>query len=111
MKKKRNLFDCIPEKIRDEIRREDNNISVLLPRFTWGPLKKYLLPLMKSPIIKFQLDTMGTCVWETIDGEKTVLEISKEVCQKTQSIENEEWHQRMGLFMKMLKERELIRFS
>lgn len=109
MKKDKNLLNRIPERIREHIRREDNTISVLLPRFTWGPFKKYLLPLLKNPTLKVHLDEMGTCVWEHIDGKSTVLEISHQVCLQKQAEENNEWHQRIALFMRMLEAQDLIR--
>lgn len=101
-------MDMIPERIRDHEREEDGSVQVLYPRFEWGPLKKWLMPRLKNPFIRVNLDSVGSCVWEAIDGKKTVYEIGKEVCASLGEKEDENWHWRMGTFMQMLKNRDLI---
>ena len=110
-KQKQNLMDMIPECLHGYEEKEDGTIQVLLPRFQWKKKKKWLLPRMKRPYIKILLDSMGTLVWKNIDGNKTVYQISKKICEIMGEKEDENWHRRMAIFFQMLKRRDLIKFK
>ena len=109
-KKSLNLMNMVPQKKRDfEI--HEGIVHVLCARFEWGPLKRWLLPRMKNPFIRVKLDTLGSKVWQKIDGNNTVYQISLLVCKEMDEQEDEMWHKRMAIFFQMLKRRDLITFE
>ena len=57
-------------------RDSEGHIVLLKPRFGWGPLKRLLLPRLRSPYVRITLDEIGTFAWEQMDGRRTVGEIA-----------------------------------
>ncbi len=47
-------------------------VDVLVPRFTSKFAAKYILPRMKNPYIRANLDELGSYLWLNIDGETSV---------------------------------------
>jgi hypothetical protein len=67
-----NLLDLKPVRLVECERTGEERVTLLKPKFAWGPLKKLLQPRLKSPNYKIHLDEIGTFVWDHIDGETTV---------------------------------------
>ncbi len=72
-----NLLNLIPvQKIKCEIK-EDGLVVLLKPKYFNPFLAKHLLPRMKQPYFKINLDEIGSFFWLNCDGTRTVLEIAK----------------------------------
>ena len=77
-----NLLDLIPvQKIKYE---ENKNglITILKPKFKNKFMLKYVVPKLKNPSFKVNLDEFGSFVWEHIDGKTTVKEIGEQLKEK-----------------------------
>ena len=107
----KNLMDMVPKRLRDFEKKEDGSISVLYPRFNWGPLRKWLQPYIRQPFFRINLDAIGSKVWERIDGKRTVYSISVKTARDFGEKEDEIWHQRMAIYMQMLRRSNLIRWQ
>ena len=52
-------------------------VSLVIPRFRFPLLRKWLLPRLKNPYYRVKLDVIGTLVWKACDGKTTVREIAE----------------------------------
>ncbi len=80
-KQKHQFADLVAVPRCDHEMDEEGNVVLLKPRFGWGPLKRYLLPRLKSPYVRITLDAVGTRAWLDLDGHKTVGEIAQDLAQ------------------------------
>jgi hypothetical protein len=104
-----NVMEMIPTH-RAKFEKKDGVIILLAPKFKNIFFVKHIMPRMKQPNYKIQLDAFGTSVWNLIDGEKSVFEIAKEL--KTEYGESvEPVYERLGLFVNMLAQRHFITLS
>lgn len=55
--------------------REKELVDVLVPRFTNKFARKYILPKMKNPFIRANLDELGSFLWLNIDGKTNVAKL------------------------------------
>jgi hypothetical protein len=56
---------------------EAGELFVLLrPRFTRGPLARWLQPLLRRPCLRVHLDEAGSFIWARCDGQSTVAELA-----------------------------------
>ncbi|BEG98028.1 PqqD family protein [Bacteroides sedimenti] len=91
-KEKVNLFDVIPyisEHITTE--KEDGLSVVVFPRFRNKFMQKYFVPRGKSANIHIRLEEHGTAVWDLIDGNRTVKEITELLAEHFGQEENYEY--------------------
>ena len=92
MGKKQNLFDLIPiisEHIGTE---QEGEFSVItFPRFRNKFMQKYFVPKNKSKTIRIRLEEHGTAVWNLIDGQRSIKEISDLLAEHFQHEENYEY--------------------
>ena len=70
-----NIFDLIPERIAKYEESGEGLITILKPKFRNKIFVKYLLPRMKSPNFKVNLDQFGSFVWNQCNGKNTVEQI------------------------------------
>ncbi len=102
-----NLLDLIPVQHVDYTTNEEKMIVLLKPKFTNRILKKHIIPKMKSPNYKVNLDAYGTSVWNACNGKNTVAEIGDllrgEFGEKIEPV-----YERLGLFIKTLEKNKLI---
>ena len=86
----------------------ENRAVLLVPRFRWGPLAKWLQPRLKKPHIHVKLDDIGSFVWKRCDGKSTYSEIAKamreEFGQKTEPAE-----ERLKAFLLLLQKNKFAR--
>ena len=76
-KKDDNFLELIPviEEDQDWIE-EDGLVQIIIPRN--GILERIVRPVFKTPkSMKIDLDKLGSCVWKSIDGARTVEDIGK----------------------------------
>ncbi len=55
--------ELVPSRMCDHETDEEGNVVLLKPRFGWGPLKRFVLPRLKSPYVRITLDAIGTHAW------------------------------------------------
>lgn len=60
-------------------RRNDGLINVLVPKFSNKILTKLIVPMLKSPYIRANMDELGTAVWLQIDGKTKVYQIASKL--------------------------------
>ena len=82
-------------------------VTVLRPRYTWGPMAWWLQPRLRRPFFKVHLDELGSFVWSRCDGRTTVGEI---VCALEAAFESQEQLlQRAIYFVRELERGRMLR--
>ncbi|MCK4930978.1 MAG: PqqD family protein [Candidatus Aminicenantes bacterium] len=105
-----NLLELVPVKNLKWEKNEDGLICLLKPKFQLPFLKKHLLPLLKKPYYKINLDKIGSQFWESCDGVRTMEEIA--ACIKNAlGDEVEPLYERITLFLQSLEKNKFIRFK
>ncbi len=107
--KSQNLLELIPSKL-CEWEEHDGKVFVLIPRFSNKFGKKYLLPLMKHPFNKLELDEIGSFIWHQIDGKKNIYEIC-ELAASQFGDKIEPAFDRIGKFFSYLKLSKAVEFT
>ncbi len=88
-KEKVNLFDVIPYISEHVTTEKDGELSVIaLPRFRNKFMQKFFVPKGKSSNIHIKLEEHGTAVWNLIDGQRTVKEITDLLAEHFNNEEN-----------------------
>jgi Coenzyme PQQ synthesis protein D (PqqD) len=74
---------------------------LLVPRFRWGPMKRWLQPRLKRPNMRVKLDEIGSYAWKQMDGinsyEAIVDAMKGEFGEKIEPAED-----RLGKFLTVL---------
>ena len=113
MKKKKttiNLPDLIPVHNVEWVSNEKNLVVLLKPKFTHRLFTKYILPRMKSPNYKINLDLFGSAVWNNCNGKNTVAEIGSRL-KKEFGEEIEPVYERLSLFIQTLERSKFIYYA
>lgn len=55
---------------------EEDQVTVLIPKFTNRWLVRWFVPLLAKPEVRLRLDERGSFVWRQCDGTVTVREIA-----------------------------------
>ena len=105
-----NLLELVPVKNIEWEKTEGDLICLLKPKFQFPILKKHLLPRLKYPYYKINLDKIGSQFWENCDGVRTVEEIA-ECMKKALGDEVEPLYERITLFLQSLEKNKFIRFK
>jgi len=88
----------------------NNQITLLLPKFTNAFAKKYIVPRLKTTVFRLKLDELGSASWISIDGNKNVSAIADELLvsigEKIQPVE-----ERLTKFLTLLYEQRYITFQ
>jgi hypothetical protein len=103
-----NLLDLKPVRLVESERTDDDHVTLLKPKFTWGPLARLLQPRLKRPYYKIHLDEIGTFVWDRIDGETTVGAVA-DAARAHFGEKIEPVHGRIKQFLAMLERGALIK--
>jgi len=102
-----NLLDLIPvQKVKWE-NNEKKLVVLFKPKFINKLFVKHILPRMKSPNYKINLDEFGTAVWHNCDGKNTVAEIAERL-KKDFGEEIEPVYERLGAFIQTMERSKLI---
>jgi hypothetical protein len=72
-----NYLDNVPRRCVDFEEGEGGRLVLLRPKFITGPFARLLQPHLPRKFFRVQLDDVGTCVWNAIDGARTVGEIAE----------------------------------
>ena len=105
-----NLLELVPVKNTEWKETEEGLICLLKPKFRFPILKKHLLPHLKHPYYKINLDRIGSQFWESCDGVCTVEEIAKRM-KNALGDEVEPLYERITLFLQSLEKNKFIRFK
>ncbi|MCC8145463.1 MAG: PqqD family protein [Bacteroidales bacterium] len=91
-KKGVNLFDLIPHISEHITTEKEGELSVIaFPRFRNKFMQKHFVLKGKSPIIRIRLEEHGTAVWDLINGERSIKEISDLLAEHFNHEENYEY--------------------
>jgi len=105
-----NLLELIPVRTIEWIKDEEGKITLLKPKYKNPLLKKNLLPRMKNPNFKVNLDEIGSYLWLLIDGEKNVNQIAQLFKQKFGE-KVEPLYDRLAKFLTNLEKNGFIKFT
>jgi hypothetical protein len=104
-----NLLELIPLKNIEWEQQTDGLICLLKPKFQISFLRKRLLPHLKNPYYRINLDKIGSHFWESCDGVRNVKEIAE--CMKIKFGDDvEPLYERITLFLQNLEKNKFIRF-
>jgi len=105
-----NSFDLTPIKLVDHQIEENGLVSILMPKVYNKLMKKILEPKLSSKHVKIKLDEIGSTVWLSIDNNKNVGQIAKELVDrfhdKIQPVE-----ERLPKFISQLYAQKFITFK
>jgi hypothetical protein len=104
-----NLLELVPKKNIEWIKTDEGLICLLKPKFQLPILQKHILPRLKHPYYKINLDKIGSLFWESCDGVNTVEEIAKHM-KAALGDEVEPLFERITLFLQSLEKNKFIRF-
>jgi hypothetical protein len=108
--KKANYLDLTPICAKKHLIGDDEKVTVLIPKFTNKFVVERIVPKLKHPDMKLNLDEIGSAVWLLMDGKKKVKEIALELSQKfgdkIQPVD-----ERLTKFLTQLYEQRLITFD
>lgn len=108
--KNANYLDLTPVLTKEHLVGEDNSVTVIIPKFSNKFIVDKVVPKLKHPYIKLNLDELGSAAWLAIDGKKKVREIAVELSQKF----GDKIHpvdERLTKFLTQLYEQRLIIFE
>ncbi len=74
-KEAQNYLDLIPVRTVEEFSKEEEKVTLLIPKFKSEWARKWLIPPGRSKYFRIHLDAMGSNVWELIDGKRNTGEI------------------------------------
>lgn len=108
--KEANYLDLIPVCAKKHLVGDDEKVTVIIPKFTNKFAVEKIVPKLKHPDMKLNLDEIGSAVWLMMDGKKKVKEIAVELSQKfgdkIQPVD-----ERLTKFLTQLYEQRLIIFD
>jgi hypothetical protein len=108
--KNANYLDLTPVCAKKHLIGDDEKVTVIIPKFTNKFVVEKIVPKLKHPDMKLNLDEIGSAVWLLIDGKKKVKEIALELSQKfgdkIQPVD-----ERLTKFLTQLYEQRLITFD
>jgi hypothetical protein len=105
-----NLLDMIPVRVVNWKPDSQGLIVLLKPKFKWPWLRKHLLPRMKRPHYRVQLDQKGSFIWKHCDGQNTVGDLA-EMHRETFGKDVEPLLERLSLFLHSLEKNEFITYE
>jgi hypothetical protein len=74
-----NLLDLKPRRNLQWETRENELVTVIIPKFKNKYLVKWFVPLLAKPNIKLKLDKYGSFVWSRCDGHTSVQQIGQDM--------------------------------
>lgn len=102
-----NLLELKPRRNLEWETREDDLVTLVVPKFTSAFSKKWIVPMLAKPNIKVKLDAFGSFVWQRCDGSATVEKIGEEMAAAfNQPVE--ELYERMGMFLAKLAKNKFV---
>jgi len=82
---------------------------LIVPRFRWGPMKKWLQPRLKRPHMRVKLDEIGSFAWKQMNGVNIFQDIAEAMKdhfgEKVEPAED-----RLGKFLTLLYRDKFVEF-
>ncbi len=103
------MNNIIPQQFAKFEKEENDNITLLKPKFNSNFSLKYIIPRMKHPYYSIHLDEIGTAVWNSIDGKRNAVEIGEKLKGELGD-RIEPVFERLGLFLATLKQQKFIKW-
>ena len=85
-------------------------MTLLAPRFKSRILRRWLLPRLKRPFFRVELDDIGSALWLLCDGKRNVKEIAG-IMRERFGDRIEPCYERMGLFFQQLEGARFITYT
>lgn len=105
-----NLLDLVPIPIIGHEVGDAGIVTLLAPRFKSRIMRRLLLPRLKRPFFKVELDDIGSALWLLCDGERNVKEIAL-VMQENFEERIEPCYDRMSMFFQQLERARFITYT
>lgn len=105
-----NYLELTPLRLNEEEISEENLVTILIPKFQNKFAARFIIPKLKSPVIKLKLDELGSAVWLLIDGKRTVDKIAQLLLEKFGN-KIEPINERLTKFLTGLYEQRFITFQ
>jgi len=105
-----NLLALIPVRCVDWEKNEEGLVILFKPKFKSAILKKHVLPHLKRPFYRVRLDTVGSFIWESLNGKNTVQEIAKLMKDKFVEKVNP-LYDRLSVFLQHLEKNHFIEYK
>jgi hypothetical protein len=109
-KREINLLDLIPIPIIGHEVNDDGIVTLFAPRFKSRILRRWLLPRLKRPFFRVELDDVGSALWLLCDGNRNVKEIARGMRERFAE-RIEPCYERMGLFFQQLEGARFITYK
>lgn len=87
--KKANILALVPVRLREMELDEEGLVTVLIPRTKSRFMLSVMTRLKRSHHFTFQLDKVGSVVWQAVDGVRSV----EEICQQIERDSEEQLEQ------------------
>jgi hypothetical protein len=111
--KNANYLHLIPVKMMEFETKEDGKVDILLPRFKQSYWREIYRNSKKGEYIFIHLDQLGSSIWQTIDGIRTVedicIQIKEKHPDKLQPLDETE--KRVTQFLSLLYQQRYISFK
>lgn len=107
---KSNYLDIVPVRLKEYEINEKGFVDIIIPRFESNFAKKYIVPYLKSPVFKLNLDEFGSEVFINIDGIKDVKGIGNILVEKFGD-RIQPVYERLTIFLTQLYHNEIITFK
>jgi hypothetical protein len=104
-----NYLDRVPKRNVAFEEGEGGRLVLLRPKFMGGPLARLLQPHLPKKHFRVKLDDIGTLVWRSIDGARTVGEIA-EIVGAEFGERVEPRHERVSRFVHSLHQGAMVAF-
>lgn len=95
------LDNAIPVRQHQYLEGDDGRVAVLVPRFTGGFARRFLVPLLARAEIRMHLDELGSAVWRACDGHATVADVTRLV-QAARGGNADDVRRRVHFFLRQL---------
>lgn len=105
-----NLLDLIPVQNIQSVQNEKGHFVLLKPKYSHPLLVKHLLPRLKKPHYKINLDEVGSFIWNLCNGKNTVKEIGEKLKENFGS-RIDPLYERLSLFLQNLEKNRFITFK
>jgi hypothetical protein len=105
-----NLLELIPDQNILSEKTEDGLYVLLKPKYRHPLFVKHVLPRLKSPNYKIQLDDIGSFIWNLCNGRNNVEGICRQLKEKFGD-KVEPLYERLGAFFQNLEKNKFITFK
>ncbi len=109
-KREINLLDLVPIPIIGHEVNDDGIVTLLAPRFKNRLMRRWLLPRLKRPFFRVELDDIGSALWLLCDGKRNIKEIAGNMRERFGE-RIEPCYERMSLFFQQLDGARFITYT